>query len=677
MLLRCCWGPAGVLLGGVARLLQGFAGNKCCCLTLLLSIQMASLKAELDNVKVQLHIAQEEKRKMEEQLNNMEDEIQKERQAVAEEAVKQALSEKEEETKARLRDVREQCQKEYEARLLLAKQRFEVEMQRFKEAVGKDRDVMEQELRGKLQEEEIKRADILKKAMEDKAELAKKQQASDQKMMDLEAEVDKLRQADDMLRKQLAQEGIIPADKAAKVRKTVGTSAGLPEESPLKKARKEAEEAIEVARIHIKQAKTMGDEMIAVQASNFELTKQMKTVCQDAGCPMMPWSVVRSALINKGHKVGTTWNDAWLDDPALLTKGGNKVDNNFNKFKLGRGSYGVVLAGVLDDGMEVAIKFHAKDEDFDKELAYTALCQGPNMIRLLGWTARTEPGKDGPTSRVLSKKREVRKVMNLPIFGSFLQRALVMELANCNCLAMYLNPQIQRYRLGPTLGGIVHAFSLGAQAVHERCHQRGIVHRDLHTSNILLHKARHQGNNVMVLIGDVGMARPMDEGQDYWSTNNSEEMRAVPDYSPAEWEPGSPRVLFKRWYPHDDVHQWGVAMLELLFCLSHPRRVHKGVAGLWPLIAQKNGPSMANIRRQAQVYTTSKALLKFWNLQQTKEAMDAFVDIGAFLLLCCTPKNYNGTTHGHPDIRRPRTMEVVAQNLQQLATRLSQFEINK
>ena len=115
------------------------------------------------------------------------------------------------------------------------------------------------------------------------------------------------------------------------------------------------------------------------------------------------------------------------------------MDNNFNKFKLGRGSYGVVLAGVLDDGMEVAIKFHAKDEDFDKELAYTALCQGPNVIKLLGWTTRTtEASADGIASRVVSKKQELRKTMTHPIFSSFLQRALVMELANFKSLHRYL-----------------------------------------------------------------------------------------------------------------------------------------------------------------------------------------------------------------------------------------------
>ena len=53
VLLGCCWGAAGVLLG--------FAGNKCCRLTLLLSIQVAALKAELDMVKEELNLAQVEK----------------------------------------------------------------------------------------------------------------------------------------------------------------------------------------------------------------------------------------------------------------------------------------------------------------------------------------------------------------------------------------------------------------------------------------------------------------------------------------------------------------------------------------------------------------------------------------------------------------------------------------
>ena len=642
--------------------------------------ELKNKEDDMQRLRKALEEQAEERRKLEEQLKNMEDEIKKEKQGAAEEAVKRALSEKEEETKAKLREVREQCEKEYAAQMLQASQSFEEELRKHKEGMKNDQDAMRAQFKEAMAAEIKKRADIEKKAKDELAEEVKKQQASEQKIKDLEAEVAKLQQTDAELRKQLNEEGIVPADKAAKVRKQGGTSAGQPEESPLKKARREAQEARDLVRIKTKQARATVDKWIAVQATNFELTKQMRTACQDAGSPLIPWGVVRAALVKKGQKLGTEWKEAWLDQPGLLTKDGLVEDSDFNKFKLGVGSYGVVLAGILDDGMEVAIKFPHKDKDFNHELAYTALCQGPNVIKLLGWTTRmTEADADGIASRVVSKKQELRKVMTQPIFSSFLQRALVMELANFKSLHRYLYPPKQRYQLGPTLGSIVHAFSLGAQGLHDCCHQRGVVHRDLHTSNIMLHKATHQDSNIVVLIGDLGMARPMDEGQDYWSTNNTDEMWAVPDYSPTEWERGVQRVAFKRWFPQDDVHQWGVVMLELLFNLSHPSRIHKGTAGIWPLIiAQGDGPTWANIRQQVRVYATSKALLKFWDLEHDNpEAMEAFINLGAYLLLCCTPKTYNGTIEGQPNVRRPGTMEEVARKLQELATMLSQYEIIK
>lgn len=196
---------------------------------------------------------------------------------------------------------------------------------------------------------------------------------------------------------------------------------------------------------------------------------------------------------------------------------------------IGRGGYGNVYKGVLDDDSEVALKRFkncsaAGDASFTHEVEVIASVRHVNLVALRGYCTATTP------------------------FEGY-QRIIVCDLVKNGSLHDHLfGGQSSRASLSwPIRRKIALGTARGLAYLHHGA-QPAIIHRDIKASNILLDE------NFEAKVADFGLAKFAPEGATHLSTRVAGTMGYVaPEYA-----------LYGQLTERSDVYSFGVVLLELL-----------------------------------------------------------------------------------------------------------------
>ncbi|WVZ66164.1 hypothetical protein U9M48_015429 [Paspalum notatum var. saurae] len=208
------------------------------------------------------------------------------------------------------------------------------------------------------------------------------------------------------------------------------------------------------------------------------------------------------------------------DFPELAAATGGFSDENL----LGRGGFGPVYKGKLQDGAEIAVKRLAAHsgqglEEFKNEIQLIAKLQHTNLVRLLGCCVQEE-------EKLLVYEYMPNRSLNCFIFDQKLGQALDWE---------------RRRR-------VVDGVAQGLLYLHKHSRVR-IIHRDLKASNILLDK------DLNPKISDFGMARIFGSNMTEANTN-----RVVGTYGYMAPEYASEGIFSVK----SDVYSFGVLLLEIV-----------------------------------------------------------------------------------------------------------------
>lgn len=210
-----------------------------------------------------------------------------------------------------------------------------------------------------------------------------------------------------------------------------------------------------------------------------------------------------------------------FDDIRQATK-------NFSRDNIvGRGGYGNVYKGVLQDGSEVAMKRFKNcsisgDATFAHEVEVIASVRHVNLVALRGYCTATTP-----------------------LEGH--QRIIVCDLMRNGSLHDHLFGMTADKLSWPVRQKIALGTARGLAYLHCGV-QPGIIHRDIKASNILLDE------NFEPKVADFGLAKFTPEGMTHLSTRVAGTMGYVaPEYA-----------LYGQLTERSDVYSFGVVFLELL-----------------------------------------------------------------------------------------------------------------
>ncbi|XP_019094832.1 PREDICTED: G-type lectin S-receptor-like serine/threonine-protein kinase At1g11410 isoform X1 [Camelina sativa] len=199
--------------------------------------------------------------------------------------------------------------------------------------------------------------------------------------------------------------------------------------------------------------------------------------------------------------------------------------NNFAfQNKLGAGGFGPVYKGVLQNGMEIAVKRLSKNsgqgmEEFKNEVKLISKLQHRNLVRILGCCVEFE------------------------------EKMLVYEYLPNKSLDYFVFHEEQRAELDwPKRMGIIRGIARGVLYLHQDSRLR-IIHRDLKASNVLL------DNEMIPKIADFGLARIFGGNQIEGSTN-----RVVGTYGYMSPE----YAMDGQFSIKSDVYSFGVLILEIV-----------------------------------------------------------------------------------------------------------------
>ncbi|CAJ2638921.1 unnamed protein product [Trifolium pratense] len=208
--------------------------------------------------------------------------------------------------------------------------------------------------------------------------------------------------------------------------------------------------------------------------------------------------------------------------------GFSTISNATNHFsdhnKLGQGGFGPVYKGILEDGLEIAVKRLSEisaqgEEQFKNEVMLMAKLQHRNLVKLLGCSIFQD-------EKLLIYELMPNRSLNYFIFDSTRKKQLDL---------------IKRFQ-------IIDGIARGLLYLHQDSRLR-IIHRDLKTSNILL------DNDMNPRISDFGLARTFLGDQD---ESNTKRLMGTYGYMPPEY---AVRGCFSI---KSDVFSFGVIVLEII-----------------------------------------------------------------------------------------------------------------
>ncbi|XP_037466730.1 uncharacterized protein LOC119338510 [Triticum dicoccoides] len=165
------------------------------------------------------------------------------------------------------------------------------------------------------------------------------------------------------------------------------------------------------------------------------------------------------------------------------------TDNFSEKRIIGRGGFGIVYKGVLDNGEEIAVKKlscppELGDEQFKNEVLNLMGVQHQNIVQLIGYCYETQ-------NRVAEYNGE-------RVFAGCDERALCLEYLQGN-LEDHLSDEPCRLNWSMSYG-IIKGICEGLKHLHTGC-KNPIYHLDLKPENILLDE------DMIAKIGDFGLSR--------------------------------------------------------------------------------------------------------------------------------------------------------------------------
>ncbi|KAK1359440.1 Receptor-like serine/threonine-protein kinase [Heracleum sosnowskyi] len=212
-----------------------------------------------------------------------------------------------------------------------------------------------------------------------------------------------------------------------------------------------------------------------------------------------------------------------LDLPLLDFLQISNATGNFSN-KLGKGGFGTVYKGILEEGQEVAVKRLSKKsrqgvDEFMNEVSCIAKLQHRNLVRLLGCCIEND------------------------------ERMLIYEyMPNKGLDSFIFDPEKRALVDWPKRYNIINGTARGLLYLHQDSRLR-IIHRDLKTSNILL------DNEMNPKISDFGLARIFGGNETQASTTR---IVGTYGYMPPEYAIDG-LFSFK-----SDVYSFGVLLLEII-----------------------------------------------------------------------------------------------------------------
>ncbi|XP_047043562.1 cysteine-rich receptor-like protein kinase 26 [Lolium rigidum] len=216
-----------------------------------------------------------------------------------------------------------------------------------------------------------------------------------------------------------------------------------------------------------------------------------------------------------------------------------RITYNFSEEReVGRGGFGIVYKGVLDDGKEIAVKklhqmLFLGNKKFQTELDNLKMAQHENIVRLLGYCNHT--GKilvehDGKL-----------------VYAEVEERALCLEYLEAGSLDKHLSDESCELDWH-TCYKIIKGVCEGLNYLHNGC-KHPIYHLDLKPANIFLDKFMRPK------IGDFGLSKLFDSNDTYVTHSHPQ---GTLGYMPNEY------IDNRQISPKFDVFSLGVIIIEIM-----------------------------------------------------------------------------------------------------------------
>ncbi|KAI4296584.1 hypothetical protein L6164_036533 [Bauhinia variegata] len=244
-----------------------------------------------------------------------------------------------------------------------------------------------------------------------------------------------------------------------------------------------------------------------------------------AACAYLSWKLTAKQTGSRKKMIKDKTQVKLEELPLVSFEKLATATNNFHSSNmLGRGGFGVVYKGKLQDGQEIAVKMLSRAsvqglEQFMNEVAVISKLQHRNLIKLIGCCAEGE------------------------------EKMLIYEFMPNKSLDTFLFDPIQKSVLDwRKRYDIIEGVARGLLYLHKDSRLK-IIHRDLKASNILL------DGQMNPKISDFGLARIFKDNEDQVNTRR---VMGTYGYMPPEY---AMKGLFSE---KSDVYSFGVLLLEIV-----------------------------------------------------------------------------------------------------------------